>query len=63
MSREAGKGDSLRPTDLGKFGQNWDKINWNKSKDGIQQIQMVQQGEDTPTPTEVSASIEPDSER
>jgi hypothetical protein len=63
MSREAGKGDSLRPTDLGKFSQNWDKINWNKSKDGIQQIQMVQQGEDTPTPTEVSASIEPDSER
>jgi hypothetical protein len=28
MSREAGKGDSLRPTDLGKFGRKWESINW-----------------------------------
>ena len=31
-NREAGKGDSSRPVDLRSFSENWDKINWNKSK-------------------------------
>lgn len=30
-NREAGKGDSSRPTDLRTFSENWDKINWSNS--------------------------------
>lgn len=30
MSREAGKGDSLRPVSKPNYDKNWDKINWSK---------------------------------
>jgi hypothetical protein len=31
MSREVGKGDKVRPTDLRRYEINWDKINWSKN--------------------------------
>lgn len=63
MSRNAGKGDNLRPTNLKKYSDNWDRIKWNSKEDkenGLQQVPVVQQGEDPQTTTEISSPVRQD---